>query len=104
MHVVHTAGLPPNQGRMNFPMSGCTWESRKAPVKMVRAKAGMRLNSTRMSHEVFLHDLLPETEQVRIVPIDGRAHPVHVRVPKRLHPCEVLQPAFALGTKERLVD
>src|SRR6478672_2266793 len=41
MQVVHTPGLPPNQGRMYFPMSGWTWKRRKAPAKIVRAKAGM---------------------------------------------------------------
>src|ERR1051325_8110593 len=41
MHVVHTAGLPPNHGRMNFAISGWTRNSRKAPVKMVRPKASM---------------------------------------------------------------
>jgi hypothetical protein len=30
MHVVHTPGLPPNQGRMNLLITGWTWKSRKA--------------------------------------------------------------------------
>jgi hypothetical protein len=36
MHVVHTDGVPPNQGRMYFAMSGCTAKSRKAERKVVR--------------------------------------------------------------------
>jgi hypothetical protein len=38
MQTVHTAGVPPNQGRMIFPRSGCTWKSRKADSRIVRAK------------------------------------------------------------------
>jgi hypothetical protein len=37
MQVVHTAALPPYHGRMNFAISGWTWNSRKAPVKIVSA-------------------------------------------------------------------
>ena len=39
MQVVHTAGQPPNQGRMNLLIKGCTWNSRKAPSRIVPAKA-----------------------------------------------------------------
>jgi hypothetical protein len=35
MHAVHTAGLPPNQGRITFPSSGCTWNSKNALKKIV---------------------------------------------------------------------
>ena len=38
MHVVHTAAVPPNQGRMALLTSGCTWKSRKALTKIVAAK------------------------------------------------------------------
>jgi hypothetical protein len=38
MQVVHTAGVPPNQGRMIFPIRGWTWNSRKALRKIVIAK------------------------------------------------------------------
>jgi len=41
MHVVQTAGPPPNQGRMKRAISGWTRKSRKAPQKMVRLKANM---------------------------------------------------------------
>jgi hypothetical protein len=37
MQIVHTAALPPNQGRMTLAMSGCTWKSRKALRKIVAA-------------------------------------------------------------------
>src|SRR5213593_943830 len=37
MQIVHTAALPPNQGRMTLAMSGCTWKSRKALRKIVMA-------------------------------------------------------------------
>jgi hypothetical protein len=37
MHVVQTAGVPPNQGRIDFPSSGCTWNSKKALKNIVRA-------------------------------------------------------------------
>jgi hypothetical protein len=37
MQVVQTPGPPPNHGKMYFPMSGCTWNSRNAPVKIVNA-------------------------------------------------------------------
>src|SRR5882757_2219250 len=30
MHVVHTPGPPPNHGRMNLLITGCTWKSRNA--------------------------------------------------------------------------
>ena len=39
MHVVHTAGQPPNHGRMNLLIKGCTWNSRKALKRIVAAKA-----------------------------------------------------------------
>ena len=34
---LHTAAPPPNHGRMIFAIIGCTWKSRKALTKMVRA-------------------------------------------------------------------
>ena len=37
MQVVQTPGPPPNHGRMYLPISGCTWNSRNAPVKIVTA-------------------------------------------------------------------
>jgi hypothetical protein len=33
--VVHTPGVPPNQGRMNLAIIGSTWNSRKALRKIV---------------------------------------------------------------------
>jgi predicted secreted hydrolase len=41
MHVVHTAGLPPNQGRMKRAMRGCTKKRRNAPAAAVSAKASL---------------------------------------------------------------
>src|SRR3954467_14022565 len=41
MQVVHTAALPPNQGRMYFAISGCTRKSRKALQKMVIPNGSM---------------------------------------------------------------
>src|SRR5262245_34762379 len=38
MQVFHTAGAPPNEGRMNFPMMSWTWKSRNALAKMERKK------------------------------------------------------------------
>src|SRR5262249_30188096 len=35
MQVVQTAGLPPNQGKMNLLMRGCTWNSKNALTKIV---------------------------------------------------------------------
>ncbi len=35
MHVLHTAELPPNQGRIIFAMTGCTSNRRKADKKIV---------------------------------------------------------------------
>ncbi len=35
MHVVQTPGVPPNQGRMNLPINGWIWNSRKALKKIV---------------------------------------------------------------------
>jgi hypothetical protein len=37
MQLVHTAGDPPNHGRMKRAISGCTWNSRKALRKIVAA-------------------------------------------------------------------
>ena len=37
MQTVHTAGLPPNQGRIDLLSSGWTWNSRKALKNVVRA-------------------------------------------------------------------
>src|SRR3954469_23983604 len=37
MHVVHTAALPPNHGRMRRAISGCTRNSRNDDRKMVMA-------------------------------------------------------------------
>jgi hypothetical protein len=37
MHVVHTAALPPNQGRIRRAIKGCTRKSRKEDRKMVAA-------------------------------------------------------------------
>src|SRR6266853_1979609 len=49
MQIVHTAALPPNQGRMTLAMSGCTWKSRKALRKMVMRAAGWRRRIARCS-------------------------------------------------------
>ena len=35
MHVVHTAALPPNHGRMSRAISGCTRKSRNEDRKIV---------------------------------------------------------------------
>ena len=37
MQVVHTAALPPNQGRMSRAMSGCTRKSKNEDRTMVAA-------------------------------------------------------------------
>jgi hypothetical protein len=37
MHVVHTAALPPNHGRMTRAMSGCTRNSKNDYKKIVAA-------------------------------------------------------------------
>jgi hypothetical protein len=37
MHAVHTAGVPPNQGRAKRPINGCSPKRRKALVKRVKA-------------------------------------------------------------------
>jgi len=37
MQVVHTAGEPPNHGKMNFPISGWTWKSKNALMNTVTA-------------------------------------------------------------------
>src|SRR5471032_202032 len=37
MHVVHTAAVPPNQGRIRRAMSGCTRNSRNEDRKIVVA-------------------------------------------------------------------
>src|SRR5262249_33234801 len=41
MQMVHTAAVPPNQGRMILAISGCTWNSRKALRKIVEANKAM---------------------------------------------------------------
>jgi hypothetical protein len=41
MHVVQTAGPPPNHGRIKRAISGWTRKSRQAPQKIVRLKANM---------------------------------------------------------------
>src|SRR4051812_34036728 len=41
MQVFHTAGAPPNQGRICLAITGCTRNSRKAERKMVDANTGM---------------------------------------------------------------
>jgi hypothetical protein len=45
MQVVQTAGVPPNQGKIIFPNTGCTKKSRKAPKKMeiAEVKAMMKV-------------------------------------------------------------
>src|SRR5579864_9333337 len=37
MHVVQTPVIPPNQGRMNLPISGCTWNNKNALKNTVSA-------------------------------------------------------------------
>jgi hypothetical protein len=37
-HTLQTAGVPPNQGRINRPMMGWTWNNRKALRKIVTGK------------------------------------------------------------------
>src|SRR5271165_5318950 len=46
MQVVQTAAEPPNQGRISFAISGCTWKSRKALSTMVapNSAVGTRLD------------------------------------------------------------
>jgi len=39
MQLVQTAGVPPNQGRMNRAIMGCAWKSRNALVKIAQTKA-----------------------------------------------------------------
>src|SRR6516225_12265997 len=39
MQVVHTAGLPPNHGKMNLLMSGWTSNSKKALKRVMSAKS-----------------------------------------------------------------
>jgi hypothetical protein len=39
MQQVHTAALPPNQGRILFEISGCTWNNKNALMKIVAAYA-----------------------------------------------------------------
>src|SRR5882672_1320225 len=48
MHVVQTPGPPPNQGRINLPISGWIWKSRNAPVKIVSAYAAMPADSLKI--------------------------------------------------------
>ena len=38
MHVFHTAGVPPSNGVLSLPMSGCTDIKSEALVKSVKAK------------------------------------------------------------------
>ncbi|MEO1528612.1 MAG: hypothetical protein AAFX06_24595 [Planctomycetota bacterium] len=37
MQVVHTAGVPPNQGKTHLLMIGWTWKTKKAPRSVVAA-------------------------------------------------------------------
>jgi hypothetical protein len=37
MHVVQTAGVPPNQGNTHLLMIGWTWNTRNAPSNVVAA-------------------------------------------------------------------
>jgi hypothetical protein len=37
MHVVHTAGVPPNHGRIRLPIIGCTRNRRNALRNVVAA-------------------------------------------------------------------
>lgn len=37
MQVVHTAGVPPNQGSTHLLMTGWTWNTRNAPSNVVAA-------------------------------------------------------------------
>jgi hypothetical protein len=39
MQVVHTEAEPPNQGKIILPIKGCTWKSKNALKKIVRAYA-----------------------------------------------------------------
>jgi hypothetical protein len=43
MHVLHTAEEPPNHGRIDFAMIGCTAKSRKADREIVKAYSSMNL-------------------------------------------------------------
>ena len=47
--TLQTAGVPPNQGRINRPMMGWTWNSRKALRKIVTGKR-TRLTVNRLYH------------------------------------------------------
>jgi hypothetical protein len=54
MQVVHTAGLPPYQGRMYRAITGWTWKRRKALRKMEATKRGMKLKSRLDSRDGWL--------------------------------------------------
>jgi hypothetical protein len=41
MQVVQTAAVPPNQGKIDLPMTSCTWKRRNALNAIVDAKIGL---------------------------------------------------------------
>jgi hypothetical protein len=52
MTVDQTAGVPPNQGKMNLPIIGWTWKSKNAEMKTLMAKKSMAA-----SFRLILHDI-----------------------------------------------
>src|SRR5437870_4770701 len=57
-----------------------------------------------MSYAVLLHHFLPESKDVRIVRVDGRAYPMGVGMAERRDSREVLDDPLALRADERLVN
>src|SRR2546423_1787667 len=79
----------------------CRARQRKRTGRAIRPD---RFSFRLMSYAVLLHYFLPESKDVRIVRVDGRAYPVGVGMAERRDSREVLDDPLALRADERLVN
>src|SRR5690348_12226850 len=86
MQVVQTPGPPPNQGRIYLAMRGWTWNTRKAPRKMVSAKIGTR---RMLSSDTLVLQTKASTESVMRGYVEDQ--PQRARRPRRTESCGVLR-------------
>src|SRR5437667_155720 len=79
----------------------CRARQRKRTGRAIRPD---RFSFRLMSYAVLLHHFLPESKDVRIVRVYGRAYPMGVGMAERRDSREVLDDPLALRADERLVN
>src|SRR5260221_11663968 len=73
MQFVQTAGPPPNHGRTNLPIMGCTWNNKNALKKIDEEKRIIRCAA---SSKLRLADSLPHRRAQRADAIDPRSYAI----------------------------